>query len=241
MSSSSEHTHDEEHWSKDESTPQYEAINYIDQQDVETLTRIATQQSRRQSTIPAHRLASVAQHDPTLDPSSKEFNLQKWLGAAMSASRKDNTHRGQNLGVVFKQLNVYGSGAALQFQGTVDSMLTAPLRIPQVIRESHAPKRRILKDFNGLIKKGELLLVLGRPGSGCSTLLKSICGELHGLELDKESTIHYNGIPQSRMIKEYKGEVVYNQEVNTILSTGLNIQSRLLTISYVRSIAISPI
>ncbi|KAJ5768322.1 CDR ABC transporter [Penicillium manginii] len=175
MSSSSEHTHDEDHWSKDESTPTYEPLNYIEQHDVETLTRIATQQSRRQSTIPAHRLASVAQHDASLNPQSKEFDLRKWLGMAMSDAQRDGTHRGQNLGIVFKNLNVYGSGAALQFQDTVDSMLTAPLRIPQMIRESHAPKRRILKDFNGLVKKG---------------------------------------IPQSRMIKEYKGEVVYNQEVD---------------------------
>lgn len=195
MSSSSSHTHDheEEHWSKDEPTPTYESINYIEQHDVETLTRIATQQSRRQSTVTPHRLASVAQHDVSLDPQSKEFNLRKWLTAAMTDKCRDDEQHGQNLGVVFKQLNVYGSGAALQFQDTVDSMLTAPLRIPQVIRESHAPKRRILKDFNGLLKKGELLLVLGRPGSGCSTMLKSITGELHGLELDKESTIHYNG------------------------------------------------
>lgn len=194
MSSSSEHTHDEDHWSKDESTPTYEPLNYIEQHDVETLTRIATQQSRRQSTIPTHRLASVAQHDASLNPQSKEFDLRKWLGMAMSDAQRDGTHRGQNLGIVFKNLNVYGSGAALQFQDTVDSMLTAPVRIPQMIRESHAPKRRILKDFNGLVKKGELLLVLGRPGSGCSTMLKTITGELHGLELDKESTIHYNGM-----------------------------------------------
>ncbi|KAJ5111144.1 hypothetical protein N7532_001679 [Penicillium argentinense] len=211
--SASSHSHDEETWSKGESTPTYESINYINQQDVETLTRIATLQSRRQSTTAAHRLASIAQHDVTLDPQSKEFDLRKWLGAAMSDAARDG-RPGQNMGIVFKQLNVYGSGAALQFQDTVDSMLTAPLRIPQVVRESHAPQRRILKDFNGLLKKGELLLVLGRPGAGCSTLLKSLCGELHGLDLDKESTIHYNGIPQSRMVKEFKGEVVYNQEVD---------------------------
>jgi ABC-type multidrug transport system ATPase subunit len=66
-----------------------------------------------------------------------------------------------------------------------------------MIRESHAPKRRILKDFNGLVKKGELLLVLGRPGSGCSTMLKTLSGELHGLELDKESSVHYNGMKLS--------------------------------------------
>jgi ABC-type multidrug transport system ATPase subunit len=63
------------------------------------------------------------------------------------------------------------------------------------------------------LKSGELLAVLGRPGSGCSTFLKSICGELHGLKLGSKTNIHYNGAPQSQMSKEFKGEVIYNQEV----------------------------
>lgn len=169
----------------------YEPINHIEQGEVETLTRIATQQSRRQSTI-AHRLASVAEHDESLNPQSPKFDLSKWLRAAMNDVARDGP-RGQTMGIVFKNLNVYGSGAALQFQETVSGLLTGPLRLPQMIRESHSPRRRILKDFNGLLKKSELLLVLGRPGAGCSTFLKSLCGELHGLDLDKESVIHYNG------------------------------------------------
>src|SRR4029434_10916983 len=60
---------------------------------------------------------------------------------------------------------------------------------------------------------GELLAVLGRPGSGCSTFLKSICGELHGLTLGEKTNIHYNGASQPQMKKEFKGEVIYNQEV----------------------------
>jgi ABC-type multidrug transport system ATPase subunit len=104
-----------------------------------------------------------------------------------------DSSQGQDMGIVFKNLNVYGSGAALQFQETVSGLLTGPLRLPEMIRDSRSPRRRILKDFNGLLKKSEMLLVLGRPGAGCSTFLKSLCGELHGLDLDKESVIHYNG------------------------------------------------
>ncbi|KAL2815809.1 ABC-2 type transporter-domain-containing protein [Aspergillus cavernicola] len=189
-------------------------MTLIDQVDVETLTRIATQQSRRQSTPGAiDTLAALAAQDPSLDPQSGKFDLQKWLKAAINDLNRDG-RESHTSDVVFKQLNVYGSGAALQFQDTVTSTLTAPFRLTQILRHSHSPKRRILKDFNGLLKSGELLLVLGRPGAGCSTLLKSMTGELHGLDLDKESVIHYNGIPQSRMMKEFKGELVYNQEVD---------------------------
>jgi ABC-type multidrug transport system fused ATPase/permease subunit len=187
-------------------------MTLIDEADVETLTRIATQRSRRQSTWGGDTLTALAQQDSTLDPQSGNFDLRKWLKLAFKDISRDG-HQGHTSDVIFKDLNVYGSGAALQYQDTVSSTLTAPLRLPELFRHSKSPQRRILKGFNGLMKSGELLLVLGRPGAGCSTLLKSITGELHGLQKDSESVIHYNGIPQSRMIKEFKGELVYNQEV----------------------------
>ncbi|KAJ5566187.1 hypothetical protein N7535_007825 [Penicillium sp. DV-2018c] len=198
----------------DASTLDDSPMALIDQVDVETLTRIATQHSRRQSTPgTTNKLAVLAQQDPTLDPQSGKFDLRKWLQAAVTDISRDG-RPGHTADVLFKQLNVYGSGAALQFQDTVTSVLTAPLRLPQILRHSHSPQRRILKNFSGLLRSGELLLVLGRPGAGCSTLLKSMTGELHGLNLDPDSVIHYNGIPQSRMMKEFKGELVYNQEVD---------------------------
>ena len=55
-------------------------------------------------------------------------------------------------------------------------------------------KIQILRDFEGLIKSGELLVVLGKPGSGCSTLLKTIAGETDGFFIDSESNINYQGI-----------------------------------------------
>ncbi|CAG8279653.1 unnamed protein product [Penicillium salamii] len=200
--------------SGDSSTIGDSPMNLINEADVETLTKIATQRSRRQSTHgPQESLTTLAQQDPSLDPLSGKFDLRKWLKASINDRGRDGAP-GHTSDVIFKNLNVYGSGAALQFQDTVASTLSAPFRWPQRLRQSHAPQRRILKDFNGLMKSGELLLVLGRPGAGCSTFLKSLTGELHGLDLDKDSTIHYNGIPQSRMMKEFKGEVVYNQEVD---------------------------
>ncbi|KAB5511457.1 hypothetical protein GE09DRAFT_982012, partial [Coniochaeta sp. 2T2.1] len=65
-----------------------------------------------------------------------------------------------------------------------------------------------------------LLLVLDRPGSGCTTSLKTLTGEMHGLELDSASAIQYRGlkcimrIPDDVMSRRFKGELVYNQEVD---------------------------
>lgn len=61
-----------------------------------------------------------------------------------------------------------------------------------------------------LLESREMLFVLGRPRLGCSTLLKTICGEMYGLRLDKDGGIHYNGVSRKQMMTEFKGEVLYN-------------------------------
>jgi ABC-type multidrug transport system ATPase subunit len=56
-----------------------------------------------------------------------------------------------------------------------------------------------------------MCLVLGCPGSGCSTFLKTIAGQRDGY-LDVSGEVLYAGIDATEMLKHYKGEVVYNQE-----------------------------
>lgn len=109
--------------------PAFQPIHPIEQRDLENLTRIATEESRRQSTL-GHRLISLAACDLSLDLQSPTFDLRKWLVAGMIDAGSDG-HRDQNMGSVFKQPNVYRSGAALRFQDTVSSILSAPLRVPR--------------------------------------------------------------------------------------------------------------
>ncbi|KAE8313894.1 ABC-2 type transporter-domain-containing protein [Aspergillus transmontanensis] len=195
-------------------------MGLIDEDGIETLNRIASQSSRRRSSVyppnvptRTSTLATISENDPAVDPQGPSFDLNKWLKMVLRESERQG-REGHRTGIVFKNFTVSGTGAALQLQDTVSSMLSAPFRIGEMIKNRHSPPKRILNEFNGLLKSGELLLVLGRPGSGCSTFLKSLCGELHGLSMSKESVIHYDGVPQQRMIKEFKGEVVYNQEVD---------------------------
>lgn len=73
------------------------------------------------------------------------------------------------------------------------------------------PVKTILDDFNGVVKPGEMCLVLGRPGSGCSTFLKVIGNQRFGYEsIDGE--VLYGGTDAKHMLKKYRGEVVYNPE-----------------------------
>jgi ATP-binding cassette, subfamily G (WHITE), member 2, PDR len=95
-------------------------------------------------------------------------------------------------GVVFKNLRVSGKGSAINLQSNVGSALMAPFRLRESFTKGS--EKIILNSFDGVVKSGEMLVVLGRPGSGCSTLLKTLTGELRGLDLKNDSAIHYNGL-----------------------------------------------
>ena len=55
------------------------------------------------------------------------------------------------------------------------------------------------------------MLVLGRPGSGCSTFLKAVANK-RGPFAGVEGEVSYGGIPAAEQIKNYRGEVNYNEE-----------------------------
>ena len=56
-----------------------------------------------------------------------------------------------------------------------------------------------------------MVLVLGAPGSGCTTFLKVVANE-RGTYFDVTGDVRYAGISHSEMRKYYNGEVVYNEE-----------------------------
>lgn len=69
------------------------------------------------------------------------------------------------------------------------------------------PVRELLSNFDGCVRPGEMLLVLGRPGSGCSTFLKVFCNQTAGFEgVQGERT--YGGTDAKRMAKDFRGEVM---------------------------------
>ncbi|KAF5864492.1 hypothetical protein ETB97_007597 [Aspergillus alliaceus] len=189
------------------------------------LTRIASDfplqrraTSTRASEAPLQRkdtLEDVDLDHPSLDPTSGQFDQYKWTRMKLKLMDKEGIPRPPSTGVVFQNLNISGSGSALQYQSTVGSILLEPLRPRGWLSfAKQSPEKHILRNFDGLLKSGEMLIVLGRPGSGCSTFLKTLCGQLHGLKLRESSEIQYNGVPMEKMHKEFKGEVLYNQEVD---------------------------
>lgn len=223
--------------SRNASTPgtiyRHDSLAMVDEQEQRELQRLAADIARIQSTptetgVPAPDAAAAdaaaatdekgiyAWHrDPAMDPSSKSFDLRKYLEHIVGLLRKEGIAQSQT-GVTFKDLTVSGTCDAIQLQRTLADWAMLPVRLGEFLSFSKKATRTILNGMDGIVNSGELLLVLGRPGAGCSTLLKCMTGQLHGLTLDAPSVVHYNGIPQGQMMKEFRGEAIYNQEVRLV-------------------------
>lgn len=124
----------------------------------------------------------------------------------------------RHAGVVWKNLTVKGKGLGASLQPTNgDFFLGLPRFLKSLFTKGakaatgKPPVRDILQDFTGCIRPGEMCLVLGRPGSGCSTFLKVIGNQRFGYEAI-EGDVTYGGTDAETMQKKYRGEIIYNPE-----------------------------
>lgn len=104
----------------------------------------------------------------------------------------DNKKRGAS--IAFRSLNVYGFGTTTDYQKTVANYPLAYFSfLGGLFGRLRKSRIDILQNFEGLVSSGEMLLVLGKPGSGCTTFLKTLAGHTHGLYVDQSSVINYQG------------------------------------------------
>jgi len=73
------------------------------------------------------------------------------------------------------------------------------------------PTAPILHKSSGILKPGEMCLVLGCPGAGCTTFLKTIANQRESYG-KVDGRVTYAGLDAEEMAKYYRGEVVYNEE-----------------------------
>ncbi|KAL8890195.1 MAG: hypothetical protein Q9205_003289 [Flavoplaca limonia] len=141
--------------------------------------------------------------------------MSRMFGQNRRAQSEEEKTR--HIGLIFKNLTVTGMGLGAALQPTLsDPFLGLPRLLSKLFSKgksasSKPPIRTILNDFTGCVKPGEMLLVLGRPGSGCSTFLKVLANQRYGYESIK-GDVTYGGTDAREMAKNYRGEIVYNPE-----------------------------
>ncbi|RMD41279.1 hypothetical protein DV735_g3852, partial [Chaetothyriales sp. CBS 134920] len=149
------------------------------------------------------------------DTAKQAFDLETTLRGNREADGAAGI-KSKHIGVIWDNLTVRGIGGVKNFVRVFPDAFVDFFNVPGTIMHilGYGKKGRefnILKDFHGVAKPGEMVLVLGRPGSGCTTFLKVIANQRYGYT-GIEGEVLYGPFDSSTFAKLYRGEAVYNQE-----------------------------
>lgn len=143
-------------------------------------------------------------------PATGPFDFEKTLRTVIKKQDRAGI-QSRELGVMFKDLRVVGLGAAANYQPTFGSFFNPKAIFEKIQALRHPTLRDILSGFEGVVRPGEMLLVLGSPGSGCSTFLKTLTNQRAEYHL-VEGEVHYDSFSPEYVSKHYRGDVVYSPE-----------------------------
>jgi ABC-type multidrug transport system ATPase subunit len=153
------------------------------------------------------------QPDSSLDPDSSMFDARAWAKGFLDLrTRISGGNPPRTTGIAWTNLNAYGFGSATGFQENVGNVFLNGANIFNNLFHREQQRVDILRDLEGVVQSGEMLAVLGPPGSGCSTLLRTIAGDTYGFHVD--ANINYSGIPPKEMSTAFRGEAIYTAEVD---------------------------
>ena len=150
----------------------------------------------------------------------EDFELGQFLREGHFEKRSDEGISMKQVGVIYENLTVKGTGRSTSFVRTVPDAIIGTFgpdlyhilaKYISFLRPRNQPTRTLINDFTGCVRSGEMMLVLGRPGSGCSTFLKAITNNRDSYAA-VTGDVSYGGIPADKQKKHYRGEVVYNDE-----------------------------
>ncbi|KAM0481013.1 hypothetical protein ACHAPX_003904 [Trichoderma viride] len=155
----------------------------------------------------------LAGPDSPLNPASENFSGKEWAKAVVGLVSQDGGSF-RSAGVCFQNLNVHGFGESTDYQKDIANVWLSLAGWAGGLISSNKQRIDILRQFDGIVRKGEMLVVLGPPGSGCSTFLKTIAGEMNGIYVDDDSYFNYQGISAKEMHSHHRGEAIYTAEVD---------------------------
>ncbi|KLJ09917.1 ATPase [Blastomyces silverae] len=150
-----------------------------------------------------------------------DFELSEFLRGGRFERRTPAGGPGKKIGVVFKNLTVEGIDATSSFVKTLPDAVMGTFGpdlynlitrfVPGLRFGKPPPTRSLIHGFTGSLRDGEMMLVLGRPGAGCTTFLKAIANNRSSFAAVL-GDVSYGGISAAEQDKHFRGEVNYNPE-----------------------------
>lgn len=165
--------------------------------------------------------------EKTANASDDEFDLATFIKARYYQLEKENIDPSKPVGVSWKDLKVTAPGAG----GGGILVKTLPKAIFNTVakdpfgviafffppfgkfmnRKAFNTSTPLIQNHDGILRAGEMLLVLGRPGSGCSTALRALTASNH-TNVSQSGTISYGGLSPEEIQKNLRGEVLFCDE-----------------------------
>jgi ATP-binding cassette subfamily G (WHITE) protein 2 (SNQ2) len=180
-------------------------------------TRSTTKSGRRKS----RRHDEEKAKEESEAEAENDFDLGEFLISGHLERRTTAGEPAKKVGVVFKNLTVQGIETGASFVRTLPHAVIGTFGpdlynlicrfAPQLRVGKKPPVRDLIHDFNGAIREGEMMLVLGRPGAGCTTFLKAIAND-RGAFAGVSGEVSYGGLSAEDQNKHFRGEVNYNPE-----------------------------
>ncbi|KAK4038643.1 ABC-2 type transporter-domain-containing protein [Parachaetomium inaequale] len=123
--------------------------------------------------------------------------------------RHKNAAFQKRLTLSFKNVtvNVTTAGEAL---GETLWSYANPTQLLSLFRRGEHTKRAILHEVSGQVKPGEMLLVLGRPGAGCTSLLRVLSNQRESFD-EVEGEVHFGNMDHRRA-RRFRQQVIFNTE-----------------------------
>lgn len=185
--------------------------------------------SRRRTTA-SHATSDAEKQEEAEETAEINRLMSRMFGHARQEHSEEEQTR--HSGVIFRNLTVKGVGLGASLQPTVgDIFLGLPRVLNNLVRKGPSAAfakpavRELISQFDGCVRPGELLLVLGRPGAGCTTFLKAFCNQRFGFA-GVEGDVTYGGTDAGDMAKHFRGDVIYNPEDDLHYAT-LNVRRTL--------------
>ncbi|KXN81251.1 Brefeldin A resistance protein [Leucoagaricus sp. SymC.cos] len=197
------------------------SMDFFDPKGVRKLSRTLSRVSTGKKSIPEEPSGEAEEESEVsseaMKPQGDQFDFEKAVRTYLR-KRGEARIKTRQLGVLFEHLGVVGLGASAGLQQTLSSLFN-PMNIVRGIQSlRHPPLRNILTDFEGVVRPGEMLLVLGRPGSGCTTLLKTLANrrsEYHAVT----GEVYYDSLTPSQIKNRHRGDVQYCPEDDILFPT----------------------
>ncbi|KAH9884061.1 ABC-2 type transporter-domain-containing protein [Xylariomycetidae sp. FL2044] len=184
------------------------------QREISGLSRASRVNSRKSGDEDVEKATGVAHHANASESSLEIFDLEAALRGGLAAEQEAGI-RPKHIGVYWDGLTVKGMGGMTNYVQTFPDAFVnfvdywTPLK--QLLGKGpKGVEATLLDNFKGVVNPGEMVLVLGKPGSGCTTFLKSIANQRWGYTGVTGEVLY--GPFTAKEFEQYRGEAVYNQE-----------------------------